>query len=82
MPFTIEERKELTALKGIGDTFVNRLEEMGLDSVEKLAEASVEFILSAGAAITKSSCYKNSPQARKAAEEAVYWAEEKIKHLK
>ena len=80
MPFTIEQRKELTAIKGIGDTFVTSLEQMGLDSVEKLAEASVDFILSAGAEITKSNCYKNSPQARKAAEEAIYWAEEKIKH--
>lgn len=31
MPFTVEERKELIAIKGIGNTFVTRLEEMGLD---------------------------------------------------
>ncbi|ATA93003.1 recombinase RecA [Capnocytophaga canimorsus] len=79
MSFTTQQRKELTALKGIGDIFVTRLEQMGLDSVDKLAEASVDFILSAGAAITKSTCYKNSPQARKAAEEAIYWATEKLK---
>lgn len=54
---------------------------MGFDSVDKLAEASVDFILLAGSQITKSSCYKNSPQARKAAEEAIYWAEEKMKPL-
>lgn len=34
MPFTKEERKELTAIKGIGDTFVTRLEQMGLDTME------------------------------------------------
>ena len=79
MPFTKEERKELTAIKGIGDTFVTRLEQMGLDTMEKLANASVEYILSSGAELTGSTCYKNSPQARKAAEEAIYYAEEKFR---
>lgn len=80
MSFTIEERKELTAIKGIGNTFVLRLEQMGLNSAEKLAKSSVDFILLSGAEITKSTCYRNSPQARKAAEEAIYWATEKIKN--
>lgn len=78
MPFTAEERKELTAIKGIGNTFVTRLEQMGLDTIEQLANTSWEFIVEQGAEITGSSCYKNSPQARKAAEEAIYWAEEKL----
>lgn len=78
MPFTTEERKELTAIKGIGNTFVTRLEEMGLDTPEKLANASWEFIVEKGAELTGSTCYKNSPQARKAAEEAIFWAEEKL----
>lgn len=79
MPFTAEERKELIAIKGIGNTFVTRLEEMGLDSIEKLANSSWDFIVEKGAELTGSTCYKNSPQARKAAEEAIYWAEEKLR---
>ncbi len=79
MPFTTEERKELTAIKGIGNTFVTRLKEMGLDTPEKLATASWEFIVEKGAELTGSTCYKNSPQARKAAEEAIFWAEEKLR---
>lgn len=78
MSFTKEERKELTAIKGIGDTFVTRLEQMGLGNVEKLAQSSWEYIVEQGAEITGSTCYKNSPQARKAAEEAIYWAQEKL----
>lgn len=78
MLFTKEQRKELTAIKGIGDTFVTRLEQMGLDTIEQLANTSWEFIVEQGAEITGSSCYKNSPQARKATEEAIYWAEEKL----
>lgn len=79
MPFTTEERKELTAIKGIGNTFVTRLEEMELDTPEKLANTSWEFIVEKGAELTGSTCYKNSPQARKAAEEAIFWAEEKLR---
>lgn len=63
MLFTKEQRKELTAIKGIGDTFVTRLEQMGLGNVEKLAQSSWEYIVEQGAEITGSTCYKNSPQA-------------------
>lgn len=80
MPFTPEEIKELTAIKGIGNTFVTRLEEMGFDTVEKLANTSVESILQRGTELTGSTCYKNSPQARKAAEEAIYWAEKNVRN--
>lgn len=55
MPFSEEERKE--AIKGIGSTFVTRLEQMGLDSIGRLADTS-EFIVEQGAEITRSSCYK------------------------
>lgn len=58
MPFTVEERKELIAIKGIGNTFVTRLEEMGLDTIEKLANSSWDFIIEKGAKLMGSSCYK------------------------
>lgn len=76
--FTPEERKELTAIKGIGNTFVTRLEEMGLGSVEKLANSSWEYIVEQGAELTASTCYKNSPQAKKAAQAAIDWAMQKM----
>lgn len=44
---------------------------MGFDSFAKLAKADVADILFRGAALTGSSCWKNSPQARKAIEAAV-----------
>lgn len=79
MPFTEQKKKSLLAQKGIGPTVLKRLQEMGFDNVEKLAEANADFILQLGAEITGSTCWKNSPQARKAIETAVAWAKEQKK---
>ena len=74
MPFSEEEKRSLLSQKGIGATILKRLEEMGLDDVKILAVASPDFILQRGAEITGSTCWRNSPQARKAIEAAVNWA--------
>lgn len=66
LSFNEAERKSLLALKGVGPTVLKRLESMGLGSFEQLRTASVEEILHKGAALTGSSCWKNSPQARAA----------------
>ena len=74
MPFTDEEAQSLLAVKGIGKTVLQRLQQMGLDDVAELAAADVGEILQQGAALTGSSCWKNSPQAKAAIEAAVAWA--------
>ena len=77
MPFSEEEKRSLLSQKGIGATILKRLEEMGLDDVKILAVTSPDFILQRGAEITSSTCWRNSPQARKAIETAVNWAKER-----
>ena len=77
MPLSEEEKRSLLSQKGIGATILKRLEEMGLDDVKILAETSPNFILQRGAEITGSTCWRNSPQARKAIETAVNWAKER-----
>lgn len=74
MPFSEEEKRSLLSQKGISATILKRLEEMGLDDVKILAVTSPDFILQRGAEITGSTCWRNSPQARKAIETAVNWA--------
>lgn len=74
MPFTDEEAQSLLAVKGIGKTVLQRLQQMGLDDVAELAAADAGEILQQGAAMTGSSCWKNSPQAKAAIEAAVAWA--------
>ena len=76
MPFSEGEKRSLLSQKGIGATILKRLEEMGLDDVKILAVTSPDFILQRGAEITGSTCWRNSPQARKAIEIAVNWAKD------
>ena len=72
--FSQEETQSLLAEKGIGKTVLQRLQQMGLDDVAKLAAANVDDMLQQGAALTGSTCWKNSPQARTAIQAAVDWA--------
>ena len=75
MPFTETQTASLLAVKGVGKTVLHRLQQMGLDDVTKLAAANPADILQQGAAITGTSCWKNSPQAKAAIAAAVSWAQ-------
>ncbi len=66
MGFDRDERSSLLALRGVGPTVVARLEQMGFDSLAALDGIAAAQILEAGAALTGSSCWKSSPQARAA----------------
>uniref|UniRef100_UPI00397B2D20 helix-hairpin-helix domain-containing protein n=1 Tax=Salmonella sp. SAL04292 TaxID=3159870 RepID=UPI00397B2D20 len=66
MSFSTAERTDLLALKGAGPTVLQRLEQMGLESFVRLRDSDAASILAQGAALTGSSCWKNSPQARAA----------------
>ena len=76
MTFTVEQHQSLLAQKGIGNTILQRLVQMGLDDVEKLAAASVDDILAQGRPLTGSTCWQNSPQARAAINTAILWAQQ------
>ena len=71
MPFTEEQTQSLLAVKGIGKTVLQRLRQMGLDDVAKLAAADADTVLQHGAALTGSTCWKNSPQAKAAVNAAI-----------
>ena len=73
--FSQEETQSLLAEKGIGKTVLQRLQQMGLDDVAKLAAADVDDMLQQGAALTGSTCWRNSPQARAAITTAIAWAQ-------
>ena len=75
MIFNAEERAILLKVKGVGPTVIARLEQMGFISLQQLAKANAEEILSKGAALTGSSCWKNSPQARAAIQAAIALAQ-------
>ncbi|PXX54165.1 hypothetical protein SAMN05660489_05788 [Pseudomonas sp. LAMO17WK12:I10] len=71
MPFPLEERQALLKLKGVGETVVARLEQLGIDSLAQLARADALEIVTQASVLVGSSCWKNSPQARAAIQAAI-----------
>ncbi|GLO03008.1 helix-hairpin-helix domain-containing protein [Pseudomonas putida] len=71
MPFSVTEYNALLALKGVGPTVINRLEQMGIDSLALLSKANADDILAQASAAVRSTCWKNSPQARAAINAAI-----------
>lgn len=74
MRFSDDERSGLLSVRGVGPTVIARLEQMGIHSLQQLADADAGQILVAGAGLTGSSCWKNSPQARAAIAQAIAFA--------
>lgn len=66
MAFSEQEKKHLLELKYVGDKIIERLQQMGFDSFEKLRNTTLDEILKKGALLTGSSCWKNSHQAKTA----------------
>jgi predicted RecB family nuclease len=64
--FSADERALLLAVKGVGPTVIDRLEQVGFDSLETLAKTDVDGIVKQIAAMLGTTCWKNSPQARAA----------------
>ncbi|WP_375058241.1 helix-hairpin-helix domain-containing protein [Zobellella sp. DQSA1] len=64
MAFSHQEKTALLALKGVGPTVIQRLEQLGIHSLDELARHEVDDITGQVAAMLGSSCWKNSPQAR------------------
>ena len=74
MPFTNKEIQALLAVKGIGKTILQRLQQMSLDE----AAADLDDVLELGAKLTGSTCWKNSPQAKAAIAAAIEWAQQRF----
>ncbi|AZC59524.1 helix-hairpin-helix domain-containing protein [Pseudomonas chlororaphis] len=76
MPFPLEERQALLKVKGVGETLVARLEQLGIDSLARLARADALDIVTQASALVGSNCWKNSPQARAAIQAAIALAKD------
>ena len=74
MPFSKEEKQKLLEVKFVGETVIKRFEQIGIDSLEVLSKSSVEEITDIVSDILGSSCWKNSPQAKKSVQNAIDYA--------
>jgi len=71
MTFTDHERQILLATKGVGPKVIERLEELGVSGFARLAQADAAVVCAGAAVSVGSTCWKNSPQARKAVQAAI-----------
>ena len=76
LKFNDNERKKLLALKGIGTTVIKRFEEVGISSFLELREYSTEEIVDRVASMLRTTCWKNSPQAKSAVALAIELAKQ------
>ena len=74
MPFPIEEKNELLKVKFVGESVIKRFEQIGINNLDELSKSSVEEITDIVSDILGSSCWKNSPQAKKAVQNAIDFA--------
>lgn len=63
MAFSADERAILLAVKGVGPTVVQRLEQVGIEDLAALARQDAGAICAAASAMLGSTCWRNSPQA-------------------
>jgi hypothetical protein len=66
MSFSTIEKSAMLKIKGVGETVITRLEELGYSSLAELKLAKSQEITLQIAQRMGSSCWQNSPQARKA----------------
>lgn len=71
MPFPEHERAALRAVPYAGDTVILRLEQAGLHSLADLAGQDARALCADIAARMGTTCWSNSPQARRAIENAI-----------
>lgn len=71
MAFSDPERAALLSVKGVGPTVIQRFEEIGIDTLSDLATYQADEIAAIVASMLRSTCWKNSPQAKAAINAAI-----------
>ena len=66
MGFPHDEREQLLTLKGVGHTVIARLEQIGFSSLLQLVDEDPAVITRQVSQLMGSTCWHNSPQARRA----------------
>ena len=66
MGFSAAEKQKMLELKGVGETVVTRLEQIGFSSLSQLAGEDPACVTQQISRMMGSTCWHNSPQARSA----------------
>lgn len=76
MGFNQQEKALLLEVKGVGETVVQRFEQVGINNLAELSQYRAEDIAEMVAAMLHTTCWKNSPQAKLAISAAIQKAKE------
>lgn len=71
MPFSEKEKTALLEVKGVGSTVIKRFEEIGIEFFEELKKYQSSEIAELVASMLRTTCWKNSPQAKAAINAAI-----------
>lgn len=77
LKFENHEKEQLLALKGVGPTVIQRFEEIGIATLAELAKYDADEIANRVADMLRTTCWKNSPQAKAAITSAIELAQDK-----
>jgi hypothetical protein len=64
MKFSAAEKTKMLALKGVGETVITRLEQIGFSSLSELVDVDPAYVTKQISLMMRSTCWHNSPQAR------------------
>jgi len=81
MSFSSTEKEKLLALKGVGETVITRLEQIGFSSLSQLVGEDPAFVTKQISQMMGSTCWHNSPQARNAIKAIITLAQEDASNL-
>ena len=71
MSFSSKEKEALIAVKGVGETVIKRFEQVGIESFDQLRKCEVDDVADLVSSMLNTTCWKNSPQARRAIRQSI-----------
>jgi hypothetical protein len=75
MGFSAEDKTQMLALKGVGNTVITRLEQLGFSKLEQFRGKTASDITKNVSEMLDATCWHNSPQARAAIQAVIALAE-------
>ena len=80
MPFPANEKTAMLALRGVGETVIQRLEQAGYHSLAQLHGSDETELCRLIGQMLRSSCWGNSPQARASIAAIIALAQQQHEH--
>ncbi len=78
MGFSIEDKTQMSALKGVGNIVISRLEQLGFSRLEQFKGLTAADITKNVSEMLDATCWHNSPQARAAIQAVINLADSQI----